>query len=145
MLSIATNEELVPFFQAGLTDAEGSLLAPQPIEMPHGRIFAVSNNDRRLLGVSRLALLRTLHLEPSSVRIRLYSKKGREHTIRGITIKARKNNCLLEVLSGSKLKWLRQVGVHLRHPEKAAKAAILLSSYPNQRNFRLSGESPQGD
>lgn len=86
MRTIAMDEELAPYFQAGLTDAEGSLVLPQPIEYPHGRVFAIANNDRLLLGIARLSLVYRLRLEPTSVKIRLYSKRGRRHTIRGVTI-----------------------------------------------------------
>lgn len=81
--SMAMHDELAPHFQAGLSDAEGSLLLPVPIESPHGRIFAILNDDRRLLGISRLALIYKLRLEPTSVRIRLASKKGRQHETHG--------------------------------------------------------------
>jgi len=131
MLAIAVDTELAPHFQAGLTDAEGTLLLPEPINSPHGRVFAVGNSDKRLLGIARLSLLRTLRLEPTSVRIRLYSRKGRQHTVRGVTITTKKNNYILEILSGSKFKWLAQVGRNLRHPEKAEKAGILLSTFQN--------------
>ncbi|MGQ9468261.1 MAG: hypothetical protein ACUVTD_00270 [Nitrososphaerales archaeon] len=33
---IAFNDALAPYFQAGLTDAEGTLIPPEPIEYPHG-------------------------------------------------------------------------------------------------------------
>lgn len=119
MHAIALDEELAPQFQAGLSDAEGSLVPPKQIEYPHGRIFAIANSDKRLLGIARLSLAYRLRLEPTSVRIRLYSKRGRQHSIRGVTITTRKNNHVLEICSGAKRKWLEQVGRLLLHPEKA--------------------------
>lgn len=136
ILAIATDVELAPYFQAGLTDAEGTLVLPEPIEYPHGRIFAIGNNDKRLLGICRLSMVRILKLEPTSVRIRLYSKRGRRHTVRGVLIVTRRNNFILEVLSGAKLKWLNQVGQLLRHPDKASKAAILLATYSTKEDVQ---------
>ncbi len=129
MHSIAVDEGLAPHFQAGLTDAEGCLLREVPVDSPHGRIFAVLNSDRRLLGIARLSLVYRLRLEPTSVRIRLGSKKGRSHRLKGIEISTRKNNYLIEILSGAKRKWLGKVGVLLRHPEKHAVAEQLLRTY----------------
>ncbi len=136
--SIAMDNELAAHFQAGLTDAEGNLLNPIPIEYPHGRIFAVINSDRRLLGISRLSLVNKLRLEPSSVRTRMSSKRGRKHRTHGIEIITRKNSYLIEVLSGAKRKWLTQVGALLWHPSKSEKAKILLSTYGLQPSETLS-------
>lgn len=87
------------------------------------------NSDRRLLGIARLSLVYILRLEPTSVRIRLHSRKGRQHTTKGITIITRKNSYVLEVLSGAKRKWLYRVGTILQHPEKAEYASKLLLTY----------------
>ena len=127
--SIALSEELAVDFQAGLTDAEGSLLAEKPIDSPHGRIFAASNSDKRLLGIARLSLVYRLRLEPTSVRIRLGSKKGRTHEMRGVELVTRRNNYVIEILSGAKRKWLERVGLRLRHPVKRAIAEQLLETY----------------
>ncbi len=129
--SLMMDEALAPDVQGGLSDAEGSLLLPQPIEYPHGRIFAMYNGDRRLLGIARLSLVSKLKVEPSSVRTRLSSKKGRRHTVRGIEVVTRKNNYLIEILSGGKRKWLDKVGRILWHPEKLERAKILLATYSN--------------
>ena len=89
------------------------------------------NGDRRLLGIARLSLVSKLKVEPSSVRTRLSSKKGRRHTVRGIEVVTRKNNYLIEILSGGKRKWLDKVGRILWHPEKLERARILLATYSN--------------
>lgn len=127
--AIAMEPELAPYFQAGLTDAEGSLVPPQPVEYPHGRVFAAANNDRRLLGIARLSLVYCLRLEPSSVKTRLSSKRGREHVVRGVKLATRKNNYVLEVCSGAKRKWIASVGMLLQHPKKAEIAQVISASY----------------
>jgi hypothetical protein len=131
--SVCMDDQLAADAQAGLSDAEGSLLVPVPIESPHGRVFAVINSDRRLLGISRLSLVNKLRLEPSSVRTRLASKKGRRHTTRGIEIVTKKNNYLIEILSGAKRKWLTSVGLALWHPEKLVRARTMLSTYASEK------------
>jgi hypothetical protein len=127
--TIAVESEFAADFQAGLTDAEGSLALPVPVESPHGRIIAIVNNDRRLLGLTRLSLVHTLRLEPSSVRIRLASPKGRSHLVKGVEIVSRHPSYLLEVLSGAKKRWLAQVGPRLRHPRKRGVAKVLASTF----------------
>ncbi len=117
--AIALDRQLAPEFQAGLTDAEGTLILPEPIELPHGRIFALRNSDRRLLGITRLSLVNAIRLEPNSVRIRLSSRRGRKHEIGGVMLINRKNNYLIEILSGAKRKWLERVGTKLQHPRSA--------------------------
>ncbi len=129
--SLMMDEALAPDVQGGLSDAEAILLLPQPIEYPHGRIFAMYISDRRLLGIARLSLVSKLKVEPGSVRTRLSSKKGRRHTVRGIEVVTRKNNYLIEILSGGKRKWLDKVGRILWHPEKLERARILLATYSN--------------
>ena len=135
MHDVATDFDLAPHFNAGLADAEGSLLLPVPIESPHGRVFAAINNDRRLLGITRLSLVNKLRIEPASVRTRLASRKGREHQIHGISISTRHNNYLIEILAGGKVKWLSGVGMLLKHPQKSARARVLLATYPNQQDL----------
>jgi hypothetical protein len=127
--SIFMDNQLAADAQSGLTDAEGNLQLPVQIEQPHGRIIAANNSDRRMLGIAKLSLVSKIGLEPSSVSTRLASKKGRAHTIRGIAITTRRNNYLLEILSGAKKKWLMRVGTLLWHPEKHDKAKVLLSSF----------------
>jgi hypothetical protein len=129
LYSLAMEDRLAADFQGGLSDAESSLLSPVPIESPHGRIFAVINSDRHLLGIVRLALVYKIRLEPTSVRTRLASKRGRRHTLRGIEIITRKNNYLIEILAGAKKKWLTEIGQLLWHPEKRQLANLLLSTY----------------
>jgi len=129
MRRIAYDPDLAPQFQAGLTDAEGSLIPPEPIEYPHGRVFAIVNSDEVLLKIARRSLTRILRLEPSSVRVRLSSHMGREHTIRGIRIQTKQDSYVLEVCSGARRKWLGSVGTLLRHPDKAPKAALMLATY----------------
>jgi len=131
--TIAVESEFAAEFQAGLTDAEGSLLLPVPIETPHGRVFAMVNNDRRLLGIARVSLVYALHLEPSSVRTRLSKHRGTEHTLNSQRIVARHNSYLIEILSGAKRKWLLSVGSCLRHPAKRRIAVQLLETYRNER------------
>jgi hypothetical protein len=128
--ALAMDEELAVHVQGGLSDAESSLLLPEPIESPHGRIFAIINSDRRLLGIARLSLVNKIRLEPGSVRTRLANKRGRRHTVRGIEIVTRKNGYLIEILAGAKRKWLTKVGSLLWHPEKQERARLLLSTYP---------------
>lgn len=130
--SIATESDLAADFQAGLSDAEGSLMMPHPIDSPHGRVFAVNNSDRRLLGITRLSLVNQLRLEPSSVRTRLASRKDRSHTVDGIQFVQRRNNYLIEILSGAKRKWLEKVGKLLWYPSKTEVAKFLLTTYDVQ-------------
>jgi hypothetical protein len=127
--SIAVDDQLAPHFQAGLSDAEGSLMLPVPVDSPHGRVFAVVNSDRHLLGIARLSLVNKVRLEPGSVRTRLSSKKGRRHVVQELEIVTRKNNYLIEILSGAKRKWLVKVGTLLWHPDKAETAKTLLLTY----------------
>lgn len=127
--AITMDELLAADSQAGLSDAEGSLLLPQPVEYPHGRIFAVMNNDKRLLGIARLSLVNRLRLEPSSVRTRLASRRGRTHVVRGVEFVARHNNYLIEILSGAKRKWLEKVGAALWHPTKLERARTLTATF----------------
>lgn len=87
------------------------------------------NSDRRLLGISRLSLVSQIRLEPSSVRTRLSSHRGRKHETHGVTIVTRKNSYLIEILSGGKKKWLERVGTLLKHPQKSRVAADLLRTY----------------
>ncbi len=101
--AVAMDDNLAANIQAGLSDAEGSLLLPQPIEYPHGRVVAAVNSDRRLLGIMRLSLVYALHLEPGSVRTRLASRRGRRHTVRGVEVVTRKNSYLIEILAGAKM------------------------------------------
>ena len=129
MHEIAMDDQLAVDIQAGLSDAEGSLPLPEPIEYPHGRVFAMINCDRRLLGISRLSPVNKLRLEPSSVRTRLSSKTGRSHKVRGVEVTTRNNSYLIEILSGAKRKWLTKVGERLWHPEKSERAKILLATY----------------
>lgn len=89
--SIAMEDNFAPDFQAGSSDAESSILVPVPTESPHGRIFAVINIDRRLLGIARVSPVNKVRLEPSSVRTRLGNRRGRKHTLRGIEFVTRKN------------------------------------------------------
>lgn len=127
--SLAMDRLLAPHFQAGLSDAESNLSRPIPVESPHGRVYAVINSDRRLLGLARLSMVNQLRLEPSSVRTRLGSKRGRRHTLNGVEFVTRKNGYLIEILSGAKKRWLAQVGQLLWHPIKFEIAKILLSTY----------------
>jgi hypothetical protein len=129
---IAVESEFAADFQAGLADAEGSLALPIPVESPHGRIIAVVNNDKRLLGLARLSLVYMLRLEPTSVRLRLASPKGRSHFVKGVELISRHNSYLLEVLSGEKKKWLASVGTRLRHPRKRRTAEVLESTFRTQ-------------
>jgi hypothetical protein len=126
---IAMEDNLAPHFQGGLSDAESTLLPSVEIESPHGRVFAVVNSDRRLLGIARLSLVNKLRLEPTSVRTRLASKKGRRHILRGLEFVTRKNSYLIEILSGAKRKWLVNVGSLLWHPAKLQTAQSLLVTY----------------
>jgi hypothetical protein len=112
---------------------------PEPIEYPHGRVFAAVNSDRRLLGIARLSLVNKLRLEPTSVRTRLSSKKGRRHTQRGVEIVTRRNSHLIEILSGAKKKWLTQVGQLLWHPDKLCRARVLLETYEEEHKTTHSG------
>jgi len=134
--TIAVESDFASDFQAGLTDAEGSLALPITVELPHGRIIAIINNDRRLLGFARLSLVHRLHLEPTSVRIPIASNTGRSRVLPGVELTARHNSYLLEILSGAKKKWLDKVGRKLRHPRKKQVAEVLLNTF---RPF--SGES----
>jgi hypothetical protein len=127
--SIAMERDLAAEFQAGFTDAEGSLLMPKPIDSPHGRIFAAVNSDRRLLGIARLSLVHQVRIEPGSVRTRISSRKGRSHYLNGVEFVTRKNSYLIEILSGGKAKWLEEVGSLLWHPSKAGVAKALLQTY----------------
>lgn len=129
--SIAMDDLLAADIQGGLTDAEGSILLPQPIEYPHGRIFAMVNSDRRLLGISRLSLVNKLRLEPTSVSTRLSNKRGRKHTTGGLEFVTRKNSYLIEILAGAKKKWLDKVGNLLWHPDKLGRVRVLASTYNN--------------
>ncbi len=130
---LAMEENLAPHFQAGLSDAESALLRPVFIESPHGRVFAVINSDRRLLGIVRLSMVNKLRLEPTSIRTRLASRKGRRHMLRGVEFVTRKNGYLIEVLSGAKRKWLVKVGSLLWHQEKSEIARSLLATYSSAR------------
>ncbi len=130
--SIALDRKVAPEFQAGLTDAEGSILPPTPIDSPHGRIFAMRNSDRRLLGIARLSLVNAIRLEPTSVRTRLDTRRERKHWTKGVLLINRKNNYLIEILSGAKRKWLERVGSRLRHPRKRPLAEQLIETYPRR-------------
>jgi hypothetical protein len=127
--SIAMEPDLAAEFQAGFTDAEGSLLTPTPIDSPHGRIFAAVNSDRRLLGIARLSLVYQIRIEPGSVSTRLSSKKGRSHFLNGVEFVTRKNSYCVEILSSGKKKWLQRVGSQLWHPSKSEVAKVLLRTY----------------
>jgi hypothetical protein len=136
--SLAMDSELSGEFQAGFTDAEGSILDPVPVDSPHGRVFAAVNNDRRLLGITRLSLVSVLRLEPSSLRIRLAGPRGRRHVTHGLEFIARRNSYRMEVLSGAKKKWLQKIGTRLWHPSKSVAARTLLLTYENQEgNTRI--------
>lgn len=129
MHKIAVESEFAGHFQAGLTDAEGTLIPEARIDSPHGRIFAITNNDRRLLGIARLSLVYRLRLEPTSISIRVSKKRFSKHVIHGQTLATDRNLYVLEVLSGAKRKWLQRVGSLLRHPEKRRLAERLLATY----------------
>lgn len=127
--SILMDDQLAADAQAGLSDAESNFVLPKPVENPHGRIFPLINSDRRLLGIARLSLVTKIRLEPTSVRTRLKSKKGRKHSVNGIEIVTRKNNYQIEILSGAKKKWLASVGGLLWHPRKYECAKALATTF----------------